>query len=91
MLMRECVRVRVRVRVWNILATPLLESHVPAQYECATGSRRVYLRYVKATCLPRALRTGGVYSGGCRDPAPPKVPTVHQCVPVHVIGDSPYG
>jgi hypothetical protein len=21
----------------------------------------------------------------------PKVPTVHQCVPVHVIGDSPYG
>jgi hypothetical protein len=68
-----------------------MESHVDCPPQCvgATGSRRVCLRYVKLV----ASRTGGAGESIQEDLArnPPEVPTVHRCVPVHVIGDSPYG
>jgi hypothetical protein len=69
-----------------VLKLFVLELHVScprSTHERATGPRRVYLRYVKLVASPEPFGPG--------KPQPPKVPTVHQCVPVHVIGDSPYG
>jgi len=69
----------------------LLESHVDCPPQCvrATGSRRVCLRYVKLVAFPEPLGPGESIQEDLAPP--PEVPTVHQCVPVHVIGDSPYG